>query len=259
LTVAVSLFAQADAVLQKLSVSQENAQNSFFDVIWDGTPYIPGGNEVFKTATPAVRVSLVRGLATTMRVYTRSDDFKTRYAEYLDANRPRPAARTQSVAEQDAESDASITEMEANIKKMPPEMQKQMEEVVKQLKAQQAEMKKDSEFQAMRDSAVKQAQADEERQFAERLAQWDARHPRNPDLLIASRLKEFLALSADVNYDARLAKQGDKMRFEDPVLEAKPNEWKLCFRAGREATDAARAFAAEWLKALPKAGQAGTR
>ena len=248
----VALFAQAD-LLQKLSVSSENAHNSFFDVIWDGTPYVPGGSDVFRAASPAVRVTIVRGLATMLKTYTRSEAFKARYAEYVDVNRPKAeTARMKSVSEQDAETDASIKEMEANIKKMPPDMQKQMEEVVKQMKAQQAELKKNTEFQAMRDSAVKEAQAQEEREFRDRLSQFDARHPRNPDLLIAARLREFLALSADVNYGARLVKQGDKMRFEDPALEGKPAEWKLCFRAGKEATDSARAFATEWLKELPK-------
>jgi hypothetical protein len=248
---AVRLLAQGGTLLQKLSVSESNAQNSFFDVIWDGSPYVPGGRDVFKAAAPAVRVTMVRGLAAMLKAYTRSDVFKARYTEYVDANRPRITTdRTKSGTEQDAETDASIKEMEANIKKMPPEMQKQMEEVVKAMKMQQAELKKNTEFQEAREAAVKQGQAQEEREFQERLAQYESEHPKNPDLLIASRLKQFLALSADVNFDAKLVKQGDKMRFEDPTLEAKPEEWKLCFRAGREATDAARAFAAEWLKEL---------
>lgn len=257
---AVRLLAQADALLQKLSVSETNAQNSFFDVIWDGTPYVPGGSEVFRSAAPAARVAIVRGLATLLKAYTRSGVFKARYAEYVDANRPRPGERVKSGQEQDAEADASIKEMEANIKKMPPEMQKQMEDMVRQMKAQQEELKKNTEYQGMRDSAMKEAQANQDQEYKERHAKFEADHPANADLLIAARLKQFLALSADVNHGAKLVKQGDKMRFEDPALEAKPAEWKLCFRAGREATDAARAFAAEWLKELPgKPTQGGSR
>lgn len=249
---AVSLSPQAAALLQELSVSDANAQNSFFDVIWDGSPYIAGGQQVFKAAAPAAKVRIVRGLAGMLKAYTRSADFKTRYAEYLDANRPRPSSeRVKSATEQDAEAAAAIKEMEANIKNMPPELQKQMEETVKQMKAQQEDLQKNAEYQSMRDSAARQAQADQEREYQERLAAFAAAHPTNPDVLIASRLREFLALSADVNYDARLVKQGSLLRFEDPALEAKPAEWKLCFRAGREATEAARAFATDWLKSLP--------
>jgi hypothetical protein len=41
-----------------------------------------------------------------------------------------------------------------------------------------------------------------------------------------------------------------RMRFVDEDLETKPREWKMLFRAGKPAVDAARAAAEEWLKAL---------
>lgn len=249
---AVGVLSQAGDVLQQLSVRESEAQNSFFDAIWDGSPYVPGGQNVFKAAAPAARTAIVRALGATLKTYTQSARFKTRYAEYLEANRPRPGGdRVKSMAEQDAEAAKGIKEMEENIKKMPPEMQQQMAEVVKQMKAQQEELKKNSEYQAMMESAITQQQAEQERQYQERLATYSADHPANPDVLIAARLRQFLALSADVKFDATLVKQGSVMRFEDPALEQKPAEWKLCFRAGREATEAARAFATEWLKELP--------
>jgi hypothetical protein len=43
---------------------------------------------------------------------------------------------------------------------------------------------------------------------------------------------------------------GGTMRFADPRFESKPDQWKLCYRAGREPVEAARAFAAEWLRLL---------
>jgi hypothetical protein len=42
--------------------------------------------------------------------------------------------------------------------------------------------------------------------------------------------------------------------FADPAVEAKPSEWKMCFRAGKPATEAARAFAQKWLNDLAAAG-----
>lgn len=246
-----ALLQQADPLLQELSIREKDAQDSFFDAVWDGSSGIPGGQKVFKAAAPDKRVTIVRGLGALLKAYTRTAAFKARYAEYVEANRPRPGGdRIKSMTEQDAEMARSIKEMEENVRKMPPELQKQMEEAVKQMKAQQEALKKNDEYQAMMASAVEQAQADQERQLQERLATYVAEHPANSDVLIAMRLKEFLALTADVNYEAKLVKQGGLMRFEDPALEAKPAEWKLCFRAGREATQAARAFAAEWMKEL---------
>lgn len=242
----------ADAVLQELSVREADAHRSFFDLIWDGTPSIPGGQKVFKAASPEKQAAIVRGLGSLLKAYTRSATFKTQYAQYVEANRPRPDRDgIKSTSEQDTEMAEALQKMEADIKKMPPELQAQMRETVKQMKAQQDEMKKNTEYQSARESAVKQAKEAEAREYQERLATYNAEHPANHDVLIAARLKEFLALSGDVNFEAKLVKRGGLMRFEDPALESRPAEWKLCFRAGKQATDAARAFAAEWLKELP--------
>jgi flagellar biosynthesis GTPase FlhF len=246
------LLPQATALLQELSIREQDAQNSFFDAIWDGSSNIPGGQKVFKAAAPDRKAAIVNGLGTMLKAYTRTAAFKTRYAEYLEANRPRPGRdQVKSKAEQDAETAKSMKEMEESIKKMPPEMQKQMAESVKQMKAQQEALKKNAQYQEMMETATKQAQENQQRQFQERLATFAAEHPANPDALIASRLQDFLDLTADVNFQATLVKRGQLMRFEDPALEAKPAEWKLCYRAGREATEAARAFATGWLKELP--------
>jgi len=42
--------------------------------------------------------------------------------------------------------------------------------------------------------------------------------------------------------------------FADAALEARPAEWKMAFRAGKPATDAARAFAQKWLADLQAQG-----
>jgi hypothetical protein len=68
--------------------------------------------------------------------------------------------------------------------------------------------------------------------------------------LIAKRLREFLAVSADVDFAAKLTSKNGKMIFENPSYEQKPGQWKMCFRAGKDATAAARAAAQAWLKEL---------
>ena len=83
--------------------------------------------------------------------------------------------------------------------------------------------------------------------------EFDARYPANPELFIASRLREFLAVSATVPADAALARRGDKMVFVDPALESKPEYWKQLYRAGKPSVDAARAAATSWLATLERA------
>jgi len=67
---------------------------------------------------------------------------------------------------------------------------------------------------------------------------------------VARRLREFLTMSADVNFDAKLVTSNGAKLFADPALQGKPDAWKMCFRAGREATAAARTAAQAWLKEL---------
>jgi hypothetical protein len=55
-----------------------------------------------------------------------------------------------------------------------------------------------------------------------------------------------------VDYKARLVADGSLQRFAAKDLEAKPREWKLCFRVGKEACEAARSFARAWLAELDK-------
>ena len=69
--------------------------------------------------------------------------------------------------------------------------------------------------------------------------------------MVANRLRRFLEVSSDVDYGAKLIDKDGTKVFADPALEARPKEWKLCFRAGKPATDAARAFAQKWLTTSP--------
>lgn len=60
------------------------------------------------------------------------------------------------------------------------------------------------------------------------------------------------AESATVDFAAKtsLSKENKKQKFINPDYELKPLQWKLMYRAGKPAVDAARAAAQEWLKAL---------
>jgi hypothetical protein len=82
------------------------------------------------------------------------------------------------------------------------------------------------------------------------MKRWGEQYPADHNVLIAKRLHEFLTVSADVNFDAKLKVENSVKVFVDPQFEEKPPEWKMCYRAGREATQAARAAATQWLKEI---------
>ena len=86
--------------------------------------------------------------------------------------------------------------------------------------------------------------------YKEDLKRWEADYPATVNGLLKKKLKEFLQLTSDINYNAKLEKRGDKMIFSDPSLESKDEFWKACFRSGKPTVDAARAFATRWLQEL---------
>jgi len=71
--------------------------------------------------------------------------------------------------------------------------------------------------------------------------------------IITNQLKQFLDLSATVDFNAQTMQKGDKVVFVNPVYESKSAAWKLCFRSGKEAVTGARKFAQQWLSEM-KAG-----
>jgi hypothetical protein len=98
--------------------------------------------------------------------------------------------------------------------------------------------------------AIVADRAEKEKRFQEDMRHWQEQYPADHNVLVAKRLRDFLAVSADVNFDAKLKVENTVKVFADPQYEEKPTDWKMCYRAGREATQAARAAATQWLKEL---------
>ncbi len=64
------------------------------------------------------------------------------------------------------------------------------------------------------------------------------------------QLTTLLAQTDGVQYDAPTKVEGDRVYFADEVNENRAPEWKMCFRAGKEVCEEARAFARKWLTEL---------
>ncbi|RDB03607.1 hypothetical protein DVG78_23175 [Runella aurantiaca] len=68
--------------------------------------------------------------------------------------------------------------------------------------------------------------------------------------LLRQRLKNFIALCDDVDFNAQLRPAGRKQEFIQPAYQRKPAEWKFLYRLGKTPVMEARAFAQEWLTDL---------
>jgi len=74
----------------------------------------------------------------------------------------------------------------------------------------------------------------------------------DPNATLKRRLTFFLESTKDVDFGAKL----EGRQFANADYESKPAEWKMCYRAGKDATGAAREVATAWLADLEKAAPA---
>jgi hypothetical protein len=254
LTTALPSVRQSD-VYKQFGTNPSEAHDSFISSFTTGNVFLIGERSVFKAASPEVRATLVRGIIAAARAYTGTADFTTRYAQFREEQKPRKEhvaeSGDQAMAEVQKQLDDSIKEMQKAAAGLPPEMKKQMEESIADLRKQMKEAAEDPIQKAERDKAFPEMAKAAEAEYRGKLGEWDERYPADLKLLITKRLRAFLDLSSTVDFNAKLEPRPDKkLHFVDPALEGKPSEWKLLFRAGKPAVDAAREAAREWLKAI---------
>lgn len=240
-------------VLSELGIQEKRAHSSILDAIWYGQVNyrLPGGQDVFKAAPPEKRAAFVRAAAAFAKAYVNSDTFRQGYADSREGAKPKPPeAEGSSTSDEAKERKQAIEQARANLKTAKTAQERDMyAQIVKSLEDMD-KMMSSQEMQAMMASAGKAQRETEAKEYQADLKKWETDYPKDPNLLVARRLKEFLAMSATVDFQAQTVKKGRVLKFVNPAYEEKPEDWKICFRAGKEAVDAARAVATEWLKEL---------
>ena len=244
----------AQSALGSLGVSEATGKQIVDGWLSNGYINASPAAKAFKSADPAARATLVRNAIAWARTYTESPAFKAEYERERQSNRPSPPDAKGSVddelAKQSAERKKSVEEMKKSLAQFPPDMRKSMEAAIKEAEANNAKLDSDPQMIAIFRQGIEAERAGDQEAFKGRMAAYEKRWPADSKVLVARRLQEFLDISKDVDFDARLVPAGRLMRFADPRYEEKPPVWKLCYRAGREAAAAAREAAQDWLKAI---------
>lgn len=246
----------ASEVLTKLQATPDEAGQCVLEALAYGATYHDGAMKAFKALPASARASVVQAGLAWAKSYTETAKFKAAYLERRESEKPEPPADSlpadEEMKQQMADFEKQAAEMRKAAAGMDAETRKAIEETIKEMQAQLAAMSKDPEMMALiRES--KQMEKDERKsRYEDQLKAWEEEFPADPRILIRNRIREFLETSADVDFSAELVRKGTVMRFADPDYEGRSREWKLCFRAGKEATEAARDFARNWLAQLEK-------
>jgi len=235
-----------------LGLTEADGQRVSLDALISGSgwPLIGAVASGFKALPAAAKADAIRTLALDIKTYFESADFARAYASRRMEAKPVATEHDGSVDDEIerlyAETRRSIAESRAELKDLPPELRDQ---VAASLDANEA-MLEDEQMRAYQRQSIEAQRAQDEVDDAKRLQQWGEQYPEDPAPLIARRLQAFLAVSADVDFGAKLVEADGKMKFADPDYERKPQEWKWCFRAGKATVESAREVAAMWLEQL---------
>lgn len=253
--VAASLAAMpvATDVLSQLGITAEAAKDAAASIVSGGifNPGLP--TAAFKLLPPAARGEAATAGVAWLKAYTTTPEFAQRYLKVRDAHKPDApvfeGTPEDELKRQSDEQKLAAEESKRAIASLPPDQRKALEDALKKTTEMIVAMDTPEQKQ-LRLEAIKAMRSERTQQYQQELANWQREYPDDPKPIIARRLREFLALSADVDFAAELRSDGGRMLFVNPAYQAKSAQWKMCFRAGKEATTAARAAVQAWLQEL---------
>jgi hypothetical protein len=229
----------------------EKIQNSFMN----GYLYYYGVKNV-KNLVANDRGAIAKDLLNYTKTFISSAGFKKYYDDSRRQAKPEDLVLKplRSIAEiqkdEIAKTEKSIKDTEKNMKEMP-QYAKGMEPMLDMLKKSLKDYQdpKNSYFASIA-MGEKYDQENQVKSQKERMAQWEKNYPVSINDFVAERLQMMLDATKDIDYNAELVVKDGKKKFVNSKYEYKNQEWKQGFRAGKEVTEPARAFAQKWLDEL---------
>jgi len=248
----VTLAAQGQ--LAGLGVTEGQGKDALFETLLLGSPRLPKMSGTFAAASDSTRVAMVQAACSAARGFTESQEFLSRYADHREANGPgrEPTAPTidDVLVSQRKAFEEQVVQMKTQLTELTPAQVKTLEDGWAEVRQRMTDMEtgpRRAELEAL----IKQRRAQQMRAYEAAVKEHNDRWPQTGRGLVAIRLKEFLDATADVHHGAATTTRDGVRVFSDAALEAKPAVWKLLFRAGKPASDAARDCATQWLASMP--------
>ncbi len=243
-------------VLKQLGISEEDAK----DYVWlDFSHAIlsyPRTDQILAIAK-GDRPAMVRSIVDFAKSYAKSDEFKNRYETFRQEKkpeRPEPPKTMDALRnEQKEQLQKSLKEIEDNLKNATPEQREQYKPAVDglQVSIKSLDAPNNPMYSKDVEKAYQQAYEGQLETFRKDSIEWERYWTEDPTPMLVRGLEHFLEVSADVDFGAAVIKDNNGVAtFANPEYESKPSEWKLCYRAGKETVEAARAAAKGWLKEL---------
>ncbi len=246
----------AQLLLKKVKLTDDEAKNIIFSDIAGPSFYFPGMREL-KSIAVNDRASQVEIIAKYVKDFTKTEEFKKRYNEYRESMKPTPPEKPKTMAEQKKQYkedvQKSIDEMKEARSQAPADQKSIYDGTIETMEAQLKDIDNPDNpmFSPEMDKYTQQAYEMEMGQHKEDIAEWERKYPAsNPNSLIKTWLQSFLDQSQGVDFNAQTAIDNNRTLFVKQEYERKDYLWKLCFRGGKETTEAGRKFAQTWMGEL---------
>ncbi|MBL7744973.1 MAG: hypothetical protein JNN00_15980 [Chitinophagaceae bacterium] len=244
-----------DDMWKMLGISKQSGDEKIQNSFMYGYLYYYGVKNA-KNLAINDRAAVAKDLLTYTKAFVSSPAFKKQYDDMRKSSKPqepvlKPLRSIEQIQKEEiAKTEKSIKDIEKSMKEMP-QFAKSMEPVLEMQKKNLKDYQdpKNSYFAAIA-QGEKYDQENQLRNHKERMAEWTKNMPENVNSFIAERLQKMLDATKDIDYNAQLMEKYGKKRFVNPKYEGKNQEWKQGFRAGKEVTEPARAYAQQWLNEL---------
>lgn len=239
---------RAEDIFQTLGLSKEEAGVFMKDNLLYSSLHTPPVSLLKKVAT-GKRASAVNELGNYMKQYFRSKEVADAYKQYRNELMPGKQEGIDVKARME-EIKRDIKNTELDKKAAPADMQKMYDDTIAELKKQLAILQNPKHPDYPLYAGVVTLTPEQQQEIDRQLKEFNKEYPEDVQQYLKLKLKEFLELTGDIDFNAKLVQRNGKWKFENPQYEAKDANWKKCFRAGKETIEAARTFALQWLKEI---------
>jgi len=244
-----------DDLWKELGVEQRTADNNIRESFLSGYLYTYGAKNI-KNAATGDKVAIAKNLLEYTKQYVNTQ-FKALYEKQRISSKPielqlKPLRKKEEIQKEEVTKlDASIKKTEEDLKSMNEDMKKIFVPIIAQNKKMLEDYKKpDNQLWELIALGEKDNQEKQIADYKTAVKDWEVKYPEDYKIVIKTRLQKMLDVTKDVDFNAALKEQYGKKKFVNPAYEAKSNEWKMAFRAGKEVTETTRAFVQQWLNEL---------
>jgi predicted phage tail protein len=246
----------ADDVWKMLGLSRQSGTEGIKNSFLNGYLYYYGAKNA-KNIAVNDRAAIAKDLLSYTKEYISSAEFKKEYEKMRNDAKPqqpvvKPLRSIQEIQKDEiARTEKSLKDAEKTVKEVNADMAKALQPMVDMLRKNLKEYQDPNHrnFAAIA-MGEKYQQEGEAKRYEEYMERWQKDYPESINAFVADKLKKMLEYTKDIDYNAALVEKYGKKRFVNSVYEGKRTEWKQGFRAGKEVTESARAFAEKWLSEL---------